>query len=104
LAPAALLRGPIGTRQATPLGEGFILQAVKDILFLWVLRSTTISLHPGECFSAHLHTHMGMPPAPGHESWPQGLPPPCQEKFSEDASESCTILGQHRSFLLMEIA
>ena len=54
------------------------------------------------CFSTHLHTHMGMPPAPGHESWSQGLPPPCQGEFSEDAGKSCTLLGQHRPFLLME--
>lgn len=54
------------------------------------------------CFSIHLHTHMGMPSAPGHESWPQRLTPPCQWEFCEDAGRSCMLLGQHGPFLLME--
>lgn len=42
------------------MGKSFILQAMKDVLFLWVLRNITVSHHSGP-FGAHLHTHMGMP-------------------------------------------
>lgn len=50
-------------------------------------------------FGAHLHTHMGMSPCPGHEPWPKGHPPPCLGEFSEDAGKSYTLLGQCRPFL-----
>lgn len=67
LAPADPVRGPAGAEQTALLGKGFILQAMEDILFLWVLKNIATSRHSEDVLvpTWEYHQLQGLSPDPG---------------------------------------
>lgn len=97
MAPAAPGRGPAGAEQAGLLGEGFILQAAKDVSFL-LLRSTATSHHCGDG-SVPTSTPTGNATSSSEAGASLRL---ARKTFLKMQARDAHFLGQQRPFLLME--